>query len=128
MAVTVVALYVSLYVAFIMGQWYVSICPIVALALWCASVTYALHRYYRRQASKPLFWVSVSSMVSFAVASLLYIGFSPVPYELLSHRDVAILVAQLLMAASCVIFVSSVAVHTRCVSYQAVVARSFTTI
>ena len=125
MLLAVVAMYVFFYISLIMGQWYISICPMLALALWCASVCYGLYRYYQRQPSKHLFWVSVANTVAFLVAVLLYIAFSPIPYELVPGKDMAILGAQLGMAVSCVVFVISVAFHTRCVSYEAVIERTF---
>jgi len=125
MFVMLVALYVTLYVSFIAARWYVSIVPVLCLALWCSVVTYGLFQYYRRMPSKPLFWVSLGANVAFALAALIYIGFSPVPYSLVPGRDVVILVAQLVMALSCVVFVVSVAFHTRCVSYLAQVSRTY---
>jgi hypothetical protein len=128
MLVAVVAMYVLFYVSLILGQWYISICPMIALAVWCASVVYGLRRYYHRQPSKPLFWTSAGSLVVFVLGVLLYIAFSPVPYPMLPSKDIAILSSQLAMAVSCVVFVVTVAFHTRCVSYEAVVERSFTTV
>jgi hypothetical protein len=128
MLLTVVAMYVMFYVSLILGAWYISICPMISLALWCASVVYGLKKYYHRQPSKPLFWISVGSLVVFALGVLLYIAFSPIPYDVLPGKDAAILSAQIGMAVSCVIFVVTVAFHTRCVSYEAVVERSFTTL
>ena len=128
MMIAVVAMYVLFYVSLILGRWYISILPMISLALWCMSVVYGLRRYYHRQPSKPLFWVSTGSLVIFVLGVLLYISFSPIPYDTLPSKDAAILSAQLGMAVSCVIFVVTVAFHTRCVSYTAVIERSFTTI
>lgn len=122
---TLVALYVTLFVSFIVGAWYVSVAPITFLALWSLSVVYGLRHYYKVQKSKPLYWVSVGATASFAVASLLYIAFSPIPYAMLEDRDIAILVSQLLMATSCIVFVVSIALHTRSVSYVAQVERQY---
>jgi len=128
MMIAVVAMYVLFYVSLILGRWYISICPMIALALWCISVVYGLRRYYHRQPSKPLFWISVGSLCIFVLGVLLYISFSPIPYDTLPNKDAAILSAQLAMAVSCVVFVITVAFHTRCVSYTAVIERSFTTV
>jgi hypothetical protein len=123
MTVSVIAMYIMLYASFIVGQWYISICPMGALALWCASVVLGLRRYYYRQPRKPLFWFSLAAMLVFTAGVLLYISFSAVSSDMLPGRDIAILASQLTMAVSCVVFVISVAFHTRCVSYEAVVAR-----
>ena len=128
MLLAVVAMYIFFYVSLIVAQWYISICAMIALAVWCASACYGLRRYYLRQPSKPLFWVSVASLTVYVLAMLLYIAFSPIPYDLVGGRDVVILCAQLGMAVSCVIFVIALAFHTRCVSYAAIVERSFVVI
>jgi len=38
---------------------------------WSGSVVYGLHHYYRLQASKPLYWVTVASLVAFTIAGCL---------------------------------------------------------
>ncbi len=125
---TLVALYVTLYISFIVGAWYVSVAPISFLGLWCLSAVYGLGHYYRRQASKPLFWVSLGATACFVLASLLYIAFSPIPIQMFANRDIGILAAQLFMAVSCVVFVISVALHTRSVAYLAQVQRGYSSL
>jgi len=128
MLLSVVAMYVFLYVSLIVAQWYIAICAMASLAVWFASVSYGLRRYYSRQSSKPLLILSLASMVAYILSMLVYTAFSPVPYGLVSGKDVAILCAQLGMAVCCIVFVVALAFHTRCVSYAVVVERTFVVI
>jgi len=48
-----------------------SIVPITCMMGWSGSVVYGLHHYYRLQASKPLYWVTVASLVAFTIAGCL---------------------------------------------------------
>jgi len=56
---------------------------------------------------------------------LLDIAFLPIPYALFAGRDIGVLVTQLFMGVGCVVFVVSVALHTRAVSYLAQVERAY---
>lgn len=44
MLLSVVGMYVFFYVSLIVAQWYISVCALGALALWCMSVVYGLRR------------------------------------------------------------------------------------
>jgi|WetSurMetagenome_2_1015567.scaffolds.fasta_scaffold01048_9 hypothetical protein len=125
MMLAVAGMYVFFYVSLIVAQWYISICAMIALALWCVAVCVGLRRYYLRQPSKPLYWISVASLSAYVICMLLYIAFSPIPYQLVGSKDLVILLVQLGMAVSCVIFVVALAFHTRCISYAALVERTF---
>lgn len=83
-------------------------------------------RYYLRQASKRLLWVSAGSLVGYILSLLVYTAFSPIPYDAVSGKDVVILCSQIGMATCCLVFVVTLAFHTRCVSYAAVIHRTFT--
>jgi len=110
-------MYALVYVALIVPQWFITFIPMSVMALWAVLAMVGLRFFFAAHDAKKMFYISFLLCVVYAVSVVLYIAFSAVPYEFVPGKDIAILVLEITMAASLVVFSLSLLYHISGVSF-----------
>lgn len=116
-------LYVMVFVSLIVPQWFITFIPMSVTALWAVLVMLGLRLFFLiNDGKKKMFYFSALLCTVYTLSVVLYISFSAVPYELVPHKDIGILVLEIVMASSLVAFCLSLLYYIRGVTFTVTVA------
>jgi hypothetical protein len=116
-------LYAMVFVSLIVPQWFITFIPMSVTALWAVLVMLGLRLFFLiNEGKKKMFYFSAFLCTVYTLSVVLYIAFSAVPYELVPHKDIGILVLEIVMASSLVAFCLSLLYYIRGVTFTVTVA------
>jgi len=121
-------MYVMVFVALNVPQWYISLVPLMCMTLWEFSAILGLWKFYRDYPTKRLVKISFVLALIVFVCNVLYIAFSAVPYEFVPGKNVAIFVMELCIVIFNLTFVAILIAHTSRVAFRMEVDKGYNTV
>ena len=120
--IAAIIIYISIFVNLALNAWYIMTVSAIFILLWMIFVTEALRRFYSRGTSR-LWKFTVPLVVIYAIAATIYVVFSAVPQLDFPHKDVGVLVAEILVVVACAGFSLILIPHTRWVILDTIVKK-----
>ena len=115
-------IYVSIFVNLALNKWYIMTASSVLILLWMTFVTEGLRRFYVMGRSR-LWKLTVVLVVQYAISATIYVIFSSLEVIDFPHKDVGVLVAEILVIISSAGFCLILIPHTRWVFVDIVVKK-----
>lgn len=121
--ISTLVLYVSVYISFILRNWYAAIAPVVISIAWAGCIMEGLRKFYKHRSRKRLYKVSLLFIILYSVSAALYIVFNSVPNLDFPGKDHAVFGVEMAMLATGATFVALLIPHGRWVMYIVQVKR-----
>lgn len=118
-----IALYASIFANIVFKEWYVMMISAILTGLWMCIVCEALRRFYRTARSRKLWAFTVITCIGFLLVASIYVVFNSVPQIDFPMKNVAVLVAEILVLVFVALFTLLLIFHTKWVLIEAVVLK-----